>query len=75
MFFSCFRDIDVDTKLDFVLKNIPNGGLIELDNLSLDKNLKQIKFYRLQAILHDAAGYLQEKIKPDLVTQKFDLVQ
>ena len=53
--------MDADNNLDFVLKNRPYGGLIGIDNSSLDKHLKHFKFLRIHAILHDAAGYLQEK--------------
>ena len=53
--------LDADNNMDFVLKNRPYGGLIGIDNSSLDKHLKQFKFLRILAILHDAAGYLQEK--------------
>ena len=54
---------DSDIHLDFVLKNRPFGGLIRIDNLSIDKNLKQFKFLRFHAIFHDAAVYLQGKNK------------
>ena len=53
--------MDADINLDFDLENRPHGGLIGIDNSSLDKHLKQFNFLRLHAILHDAAGYLQEK--------------
>ena len=49
--------------LDFASKNRPLGGLNGIDNSSPDKKLEQFKFLRLYAILHDAAGSLQEKIK------------
>ena len=32
--------LDADINLDFVLKNRPYGGLIGIDNSSLDKHLK-----------------------------------
>ena len=32
--------LDADNNLDFVLKNRPYGGLIGIDNSSLDKHLK-----------------------------------
>ena len=67
--------LDADINLDFVLKNKPYGGLIGIDNSSLDKHLKHFKFLRIHAILHDAAGYLQKKIIPVLGTHMFCLVQ
>ena len=41
---NCFY-LDADFNLDFVLKNRPCGGLIGIDNSSLDKHLKQFKFF------------------------------
>ena len=62
--------LDTDIKLDFVLKNRQYDGLIGIENSSLNKQLKQFKFFKLQA------GYLQEKkIIPDLGTHMFCLVQ
>ena len=54
--------LNVDIKLDFILKNRPYDSLIGIDNSSLDKRLKKLKFFKLHALLHNSAGYLQEKI-------------
>ena len=40
---------------DILIKLRPYGGLIGIDNSSLDKYLKNSKILRLHAILHDAA--------------------
>ena len=45
---------------DILIKLRPYGGLIGIDNSSLDKYLKYSKILRLHAILHDTAGFLQE---------------
>ena len=52
--------LDPDTNLEIVLKLRPYGGLIGIDNSSLDKYLKSYKFLRLHAILHDASGFTAE---------------
>ena len=45
---------------DIAIKLKPNGGLIGIDNSSLDKYLKDSKILRMHAILHDAAGFVRE---------------
>ena len=45
---------------DILIKLRPYGGLIGIDNSSLDKYLKNSKILRLHAILHDAAGFIHE---------------
>ena len=45
---------------DIALKLRPYGGLIGIDNSSLDKYLKVSKILRLHAILHDAGGFIYE---------------
>ena len=52
--------LDPDIYLEIVLKLRPYGGLIGIDNSSLDKYLKSYKFLRLHAILHDASGFIAE---------------
>ena len=52
--------LDPDINLEIVLKLRPYGGLIGIDNSSLDKYLKSYKFLRLHAILHDASGFIAE---------------
>ena len=42
------------------LKLRPHGGLIGIDDSSLDSFLKFSKVFRLHAILHDAAGFVKE---------------
>ena len=52
--------LDPDINLEIVLKLRPYGGLIGIDNSSLDKYLKSYKFLRLHAISHDASGFIAE---------------
>ena len=52
-----------DFDFDIAMKLRPYGGLIGLDNSSMDRFLKDSKILRLHAILHDAAGYIQEYYK------------
>ena len=52
--------LDPDLDLDIALKLRPYGGLIGIDNSSLDKNFKNLKILRLHAILHDASGFVYE---------------
>ena len=55
-FFSCKNDINYDVPI----KLRPYGGLIGIDNSSLDEYLIDSKILRLRAILHDAAGFVHE---------------
>ena len=51
--------LDPDINLEIVLKLRQYGGLISIDNSSLDTCLKSYKFLRLHAILlHDASGFI-----------------
>ena len=50
-FFSTINDINYDV----AIKLRPYGGLIGIENSSLDKYLSDSKILRMQAILHDAA--------------------
>ena len=52
--------LDPDLDLDIALKLRPYGGLIGIDNSSLDKYFKNLKILRLHAILHDASGFVYE---------------
>ena len=52
--------LDPDTNLEIVLKLRPYGGLIGIDNSSLDTYLKSYKFLRLHAILQDASRFIAE---------------
>ena len=45
---------------DIALKLRPYGGIIGIDNSSVDKYLKISKILRLHAILHDAGGFIYE---------------
>ena len=45
---------------DIALKLRPYGGLIGIDNSSLDKYLKVSKILRLYAILNDAGGFIYD---------------
>lgn len=48
-------------KVDLEIVNdvTPYGGIIGVNNSSLDCYLKHFKIFRLHAILHDAAGYMK----------------
>ena len=52
--------LDPEINLEIVLKLRPYGGLIGIDNSSLDTYLESYKFLRLHAILHDASGFISE---------------
>ena len=52
--------LDPDLDLDIAMKMRPYGGLIGIDNSSLDKYFKSYKILRLHAILHDASGFVFE---------------
>ena len=52
--------LEPDMNLEIVLKLRPYGGLVGIDNSSLDTYLKSYKFLRLHAILHDASGFIAE---------------
>ena len=54
-----FSELD-SSDHDIALKLRPFGGLIGIDNSSLDKYLKLSKILRLHAILHDAGGFIYE---------------
>ena len=56
---TCFY-LDPDLDLDIALKLRPYGGLIGIDNPTLDKYFKSYKILRLHAILHDASGFVFE---------------
>ena len=49
-----------DFDFDIAMKLRPYGGLIGIDSSSMDRFLKDSEILRLHAILHDAAGYIQE---------------
>ena len=53
-----FLDLDID--LEATLKLRPYGGLIGIDNSSLDNYFKSFKILRLHAILHYASGIIAE---------------
>ena len=52
--------LDPDLDLDIAMKMRPYGGLIGIDNSSLNKYFKSYKISRLHAILHDASGFVFE---------------
>ena len=52
--------LDPDLDLEIALKLRPYGGLIGIDNSSLDVYFKNFKILRLHAILHDACGFVYE---------------
>lgn len=51
---------DSELDLPIALKLRPHGGLIGIDDSSLDTVLKHSKVFRLHAILHDAAGFVKD---------------
>ena len=48
-------DPDLDLEIELKLKLF--GGLIGIENFSLDVNFKNFKGFRLHAILHDASNF------------------
>ena len=54
--------LDPDLDLDIALKLRTYGGLINLDNSTLDKYFKSYRILRLHAILHDASAFALEHI-------------
>ena len=52
--------LDPDVNPEVTLMLGPHGGIIEIDNSSLDGNLKPFKVLRLHAILHNASGFIAE---------------
>ena len=59
-FLAACHYLDPDINLEIVLKLRPYGGIIGMNNSSLDTYLKSYKFLRLHAILHDASGFIVE---------------
>ena len=53
-------NLDPDLDLEIALKLRPYGGLIGIDNSSLDVYFKNFKILRLHAILHDACGFVYQ---------------
>ncbi len=50
---------DENIDLELVNKKCPFGGLIGVDNSWLEVVFNQSKFFRLHAVLHDAAGFVK----------------
>ena len=59
-FLAACQYLDPDIDLEATLKLRPYGGLIGIDNSSLDNFFKSFKLLRLHAILHDASGFIAE---------------
>ena len=59
-FLTACQCLDPDIDLEAILELSSYGGLIEIDNSSLDNCLKSLKILRLHAILHDASDYIAE---------------
>ena len=59
---TCFYR-DPDLYLDIELKLRTYGGLIGIDNSTLDKSFKSYKILRVHAILHDASALVFEQSK------------
>ena len=55
-FFSTTNDINYDV----AIKLRPYGGMIGIENFSLDKYLSDSKILQMHAVLHDAAGFVRE---------------
>ena len=56
---SLFDNFD-NFNYDIFIKLRPYGGLIGIDNSSMDSYLKNSKILRLLAVLHDAIGFIHE---------------
>ena len=52
--------MDPNIDLNIALKLRPYGGIIGIDNSSLDKYFKFFKILRLHAILHEPSGFVRE---------------
>ena len=59
-FLAACQYLDPDIVLEGTLKLRPYGGLIGIDNSSLDNYFKLFKILRLHAIIHDASGFKAE---------------
>ena len=59
-FLAACQYLDPDIDLEAALKLRPHGGLIVIDNSSLDNYFKSFKILRLHTILHDASGFIAE---------------
>ena len=59
-FMATCLQLDPDVNFDIALKLRPYGGIIGIDNSSLDTYLKSSKVLRLHAIFHDASGFIAE---------------
>ena len=59
-FLATCLQLDPNIDLNIALKLRPYGGIIGIDNSSMDKYFKSFKILRLHAILHDAAGFVHE---------------
>ena len=57
-FLAACHYLNPDINLEIVLKLRPYGGLVGIDNSSLDTYLKSYEFRRLHAILHDWSNVL-----------------
>ena len=58
--FLFFFSSEKDQNYDVAIKIRPYGGLIGIDNSSLDEYLNYSKVLRLHAILHDATGFVHK---------------
>ena len=59
-FLATCQYLDPNLGLDIAMKMRPYGGLIGIDNSSLDLYFKSYKILRLHAMLHDASGFVFE---------------
>ena len=57
-FLATYFYLDPDLDLDIALKLSAYGGLIGIDNSTLDKYFKSYNILRLHAILHDASCFV-----------------
>ena len=67
--------LNPDVNLKTALKPRSYGGLIGMDNSSLDTYLKSYKFLQLHAKYMTLHGYLQNKVRKALDIHMFCLVQ
>lgn len=58
-FLATCKFLDNSVALEFIDERVPFGGTIGINNSRLEYIFGNLKFVRLHAILHDAAGYMK----------------
>ena len=59
-FLAMCQYLDPDLDFDIAMKMRPHGGLVGIDNSSLNKYFKCYKISRLRAIVHDPSSFVFE---------------